>query len=610
MREYSSPLTLALPRHGNICDDIVHNAEHRPERAAFSRPVISPAGRTWAPVTAAAFLAQVRAVAKGLVMAGIQTGDRVVVLGRTRYEWTLTDYALWYCGAVGVPVYETSSQEQVAWILGDAQPRAAIVDTPAQATRVRDAAAGLLGDVWTLDGSPGAVAELTAAGTAVPDQDLEERRGALTPDHVATLIYTSGTTGMPRGCVLTHGAVMTEVSVANHELADLLAHDDAATLLVLPMAHVFARVIQVGAVRAGVRLGHVADFRQLETELVDFAPTFLLGVPRVFEKLFNAASQRAAVDGRSRLFDRATEVAIAWSQAADRPRGGRRARHRGGGPGPALRAQHALMERLVYARFRASLGGRCRYAVSGGAPLGERLGHFYRGAGVPVVEGYGLTETTGAVTVNPPDAIRVGSVGRPLPGTTIRVAPDGELLIRGGQVMRGYWNDAAATAEVLDAHRWLHSGDLGEIDAEGYVRITGRKKEIIVTASGKNVAAGMLETRVRAHPLVDQCLVVGDGRPYVAALVTLDPEAVADWARSRSVRGSLASLAADPDLRTEVQQAVDAANRTVSQAEWIRRVEVLPVTWSEETGELTASLKVRRNVVLRRYRQQIESLYL
>jgi long-chain acyl-CoA synthetase len=605
VREFSTPLASDLPTTGSLADDAVRNAEEDPERVAFSRPVHGPRGRTWLPVTAAQFLSDVRRTGKGLLATGVAAGDRVALLARTRYEWTVVDYALWYCGAVSVPLYESASEQEVAGILARSGARVAVVEGPAHAERVRRAAPDALDRMWVLDGTPRALETLAERGRDVRDEVLEERRAAVGPDTPASILFTSGTTGDPRGCELTHGAFLAEVTLAVHELRELFDDgaegEGAATLLVLPLAHVFARIVQVGAVRARVRLGHTEDVRHFLDDLADFAPTFLLGIPRVFEKVFNDASLRAAAAGRDRLFDRATETAIAWSASQDRRRG------------PVLRARHAVYDRLVYADLRAALGGRCRFAVSGGAPLGERLGHFYRGIGVPVLEGYGLTETTGAATVNLPDAHKIGTVGRPLPGTTVRVAEDGELLVRGPQVMRGYWADPDGTAEVLGADGWLRTGDLGEIDADGFVRVTGRRQEILVTAGGKNVAPGLLEDRLRSHPLVDQCLVVGDGRPYVGALVTLDPESVAMWAQTHHRRGGaaqLAQLVRDPDLRAELQRAVDEANRTVSQAESIRRFAVLPSRWTDEGGELTPSLKVRRSVVLRRHHRDIEALYL
>jgi len=507
-----------------------------------------------------------------------------------------------------VPVYETSSTETLGWVLLDSGARAAVVETPAHAERVEAALAGEgvqpLDHVWTQGGDEGASAGRGALqvlgdlGDAVTDDEVERRREAVIRDDVATLVYTSGTMGRSRGCVLTHGNVLFEVAAASRELSALFEEADAATLLVLPLAHVFARVVQVGALSAGVRLGHCDDVRRLPDDLRSFAPTFVLGVPRVFERIFTLASQQAAAAGQGRRFDRATDVAIAYSRALDQGR-----------PSPLLRSRHRVLDRLVFRAFREALGGRCRFAVSGGAPLGEQLAHFYRGIGVPLLEGYGLTESTGAVTVNAPDAVRIGTVGRPLPGTTIRIAEDGEILVAGGQVMHGYWRDGTATEAALTPDGWLRTGDLGEIDLEGYLRVTGRAKEILVTSGGKNVSPGVLEGRLRSHPLVGACLVVGDGRPYVGALVTLDREAVVAWAQEHGAKGSPQALAADPALLAELQTAVDRANAAVSPAESIRRFAVLPGEWSEETGELTPSLKLRRNVLLRRFREEIEALY-
>jgi long-chain acyl-CoA synthetase len=598
LREYSTPLTVALPATGNLTDDVVRNAEEAPDAAVLTRR--SPGSEDWEDVTAAQFLAEVRAVAKGLVASGVEAGDRVALMSRTRYEWTLVDYAIWFAGAVSVPVYETSSVEQVGHILRDSGARAAVVEGPSHLTRIAEVRSDLdeLRHVWSIEDN--AVSVLTNLGADVADADLETRRTTATPLDLATIIYTSGTTGSPKGCMLTHGNFMTELGVAVPELDELFAVDDAATLLFLPLAHVFARIIEVGAVKARVRLGHSADVRNLVRDLGQFRPTFVLAVPRVFEKVFNTAAQQATADGRGRIFERAAEVAIAWSRGLDSPRG-----H----ASPAVRAQHAAFSRLVYGRLRTALGGRCLYAVSGGAPLGERLGHFYRGIGLTVLEGYGLTETTAALTANTPGAVKVGTVGRPLPGTSVRVADDGELLFQGGQVFAGYWQDEPATAEVLERDGWFHTGDIGEIDDEGFVRITGRKKEILVTAGGKNVAPAVLEDRLRAHALVDQCMVVGDGRPFIAALVTLDEEALTAWATAHDKPTKVADLVDDADLRAELDEAVEDANKAVSRAESIRRYAVLPVAWTEEGGQLTPSLKLKRDVVMREHREDVADLY-
>jgi long-chain acyl-CoA synthetase len=592
VREYSSPLTVDLPTTGNLTDDVVRNGREHPDEVSFGRRTADG----WADVTAAGFLAEVTRVAKGLVGSGIEAGDRVALLSRTRYEWTLLDYAIWFAGAVAVPVYETSSADQIAWILSDSGATAIVVESADHAAKVEEAKADRVGRVWVLD--DGAVDDLTAVGVGVTDEELESRRAAATPETTATLIYTSGTTGHPKGCVITHGNFMFELGVAVDELHELFEGEDASTLLFLPLAHVFARIIQIGAVKARARLGHSGDAKDLMTDLAAFEPSFVLAVPRVFEKVFNTASQQAAADGRGRIFDLAANTAIAYSKALD-----------SGRPGPLLRARHAAFDRLVYGRLRDALGGRCRFAVSGGAPLGERLGHFYRGIGLVVLEGYGLTETSGAVTANRPELTKIGTVGRPLPGTTIRVADDGEVLVRGGQVFHGYWNNREATEEVLTPNGWLSTGDLGEIDDEGFLRITGRKKEIIVTAGGKNVSPTLLEDRIRAHPLVSQCMVVGDGEPFIAALVTIDPEAFDAWAELRGKSGDLSDLLQDPELRAEVQTAVDQANKTVSQAESVRKFRILPDDWTEESGQLTPSLKLRRGVVLRERGEDVDALY-
>jgi long-chain acyl-CoA synthetase len=597
VREFSTPLSIVVPTTGNLTDDVVANARDAGETAVFSRRTDDG----WVDVTAAQFHDEVRAVAKGLVAAGIEAGDCVALLSKTRYEWTLFDYAIWFAGAVTVPIYETSSAEQIGWILQDSGARAVVAEGPDHLARVREARqSGDLAElqhVWSIEDN--AVDVLGRLGSDIPDDLLEQRRTTATPLDLATLIYTSGTTGKPKGCMLTHGNFMFELGVAVDELGDLFDTDDASTLLFLPLAHVFARIIQVGCVKSRARMGHSADIKNLVADLGEFKPTFILAVPRVFEKVFNTASQRATADGRGRVFDRAADVAIAWSRAQD----GKKVPVR-------LRAQHALFDRLVYGKLRQALGGSCAYAISGGAPLGERLGHFYRGIGLTVLEGYGLTETTAALSANLPDATKIGTVGRPLPGTGVRVADDGELLFRGGQVFAGYWGNEAATSEALDRDGWFHTGDVGEVDDEGFVRITGRKKEILVTAGGKNVAPAVLEDRLRAHALVDQCLVVGDGQPFIGALVTIDRETYAAWAEQHDKPGDVADAIDDADLVAAVQVAVDDANKAVSKAEAIRKFTILPGEWTEEGGQLTPSLKLKRNVVVRESRGEIESLYL
>ncbi len=597
MREFAAPLSITIPTTGNLTDDVVVNAREAGDTAVFSRRTTDG----WVDVTAAHFHDEVRSVAKGLLAAGVEPGDRVALLSKTRYEWTLFDYAIWFAGAVSVPIYETSSAEQIGWILQDSGARAVVAEGPDHLARVREARqAGDLTElqhVWSIEDN--AVDVLDRLGSDIPDEVLEQRRTTATPLDLATLIYTSGTTGKPKGCMLTHANFMFELGVAVDELGDLFDTEDASTLLFLPLAHVFARIIQVGCVKSRARMGHSADIKNLVADLGEFRPTFILAVPRVFEKVFNTASQRATADGRGAIFDRAADVAIAWSRAQD----GTRVPVR-------LRAQHALFDRLVYGKLRQALGGSCAYAISGGAPLGERLGHFYRGIGLTVLEGYGLTETTAALSANLPDATRIGTVGRPLPGTAVRVADDGELLFRGGQVFAGYWGNEAATSEAIDRDGWFHTGDVGEVDDEGFVRITGRKKEILVTAGGKNVAPAVLEDRLRAHALVDQCLVVGDGQPFIGALVTIDRETYLGWAEEHGKSADIADVVEDDDLVAAVQGAVDEANKAVSKAEAIRKFTILPGEWTEEGGQLTPSLKLKRNVVVRESRGEIEALYL
>jgi long-chain acyl-CoA synthetase len=596
VREFSTPLTIEVPPTGNLTDDVVTSAAEAPDRVVFSRP--GEAG--WEDVTAAQFLADVSAVAKGLIASGIEPGDRVALISKTRYEWTLLDYAIWFAGAVTVPIYETSAADQISWILQDSGAKAVVAETPVHLARIAEVRKSLddLNHVWSL--ADNAVTVLGRIGHDVADDELEKRRTTATPLDLATLIYTSGTTGRPKGCMLTHGNFMFELGVATDELDDLFG-GEASTLLFLPLAHVFARIIQVGAVKRRTRLGHSADIKHLVEDLQEFRPSFILAVPRVFEKVFNTASQKATADGRGVIFARAAEVAIAYSRGLDTAKGK---------ASLAVRAQHALFDRLVYGKLRDALGGSCVYAVSGGAPLGDRLGHFYRGIGLNVLEGYGLTETTGALTVNVPGGTKIGTVGRPIPGTSVRVADDGELLFRGGQVFAGYWGNEEATSAALERDGWFHTGDVGEVDDEGFVRITGRKKEILVTAGGKNVAPAPLEDRIRAHALVSQCMVVGDRQPFIAALVTIDPESFPTWAEAHGKTGSIADLVDDPELRAEVEAAVEDANKTVSKAESIRKFTILPDDWTEEGGQLTPSLKLKRNVVLRECKDLIAELYL
>jgi len=594
VRELSVPPVVTVAAEENLTDPLWRNAED-PELVQFARR----GGDGWVDVTAAQFRDQVVGLAGGLIAAGVGAGDRVALMSKTRYEWSLFDYAIWAAGGVVVPIYETSSAEQVEWILSDSGAVACVVETDTHAETVAGVRDGLadLGNVWQIDA--GAVDELTAAGEAVGPENVEQRRRSRTAEDVATLIYTSGTTGRPKGCVLTHRNLASCIGNAIPGLRSMF-NSEAATLLFLPLAHAFARMIQIGAVAGQAKLAHTSDIANLLPDLASFRPTFVLSVPRVFEKVYNTAKQRAYADSRGPIFDRAERTAIEYSKALD-----------SGGPGVRLRLRHKLFDRLVYSRLRAALGGRCERAISGGAPLGARLAHFYRGIGITVYEGYGLTETSPATNVNLEDAIRIGTVGRPLPGVTERIADDGEILIKGDLVFGGYWHNEAATSDAIDADGWFHTGDIGELDDDGYLAITGRKKELIVTAGGKNVAPAVLEDRVRANPLVSQCVVVGDGRPFIAALVTLDPEALEAWLKQhdRPAGKPLSAAADDPGVREEIQSAIDDANRAVSRAEAIRQFRILSDDFTVASGHLTPSLKVKRNEVLKGYADDISSIY-
>ncbi|MEU6345097.1 AMP-dependent synthetase/ligase [Streptomyces sp. NPDC046977] len=596
MREFSLPALYEVPADGNLTDLIRRNAAQHPDVAVIARK--TPAG-DWADVTATAFLAEVRAAAKGLIASGVHPGDRVALISRTRYEWTLFDFAVWSAGAVTVPVYETSSAEQVEWILSDSGAVATIVETEAHEKSVESVRERLpqLKHVWRIEG--GAVETLTAAGTDIAEATVDERGAYAKADSPATIVYTSGTTGRPKGCVLSHRAFFAECGNVVERLKPLFRTGDSSVLLFLPLAHVFGRLVEVASVMAPIKLGHVSDIKNLTGELSSFRPTMLLGVPRVFEKVYNSARAQAQAGGKGKIFDKASDVAIEFSRALDSANG----------PSLGLRFKHKVFDRLVYSKLRAVLGGRAEYSISGGAPLGERLGHFYRGIGFTVLEGYGLTESCAATAFNPWDRTKIGTVGQPLPGSTVRIADDGEVLLHGEHLFSGYWNNEAATAEAV-TDGWFHSGDIGALDEDGYITITGRKKEIIVTAGGKNVAPAVIEDRIRAHALVAECMVVGDGKPFIGALVTLDEEFLPRWAEQHGKAGrTAAALREDPDLLAEVQSAVDDGNAAVSKAEAVKKFRVLATQFTEESGHVTPSLKLKRNVVLREFADEIAAIY-
>ena len=593
MNEITIPSIIPPAVAGNLTNLIAERAWFEPERVVVSRPL----GDGWQAVTAKEYEAEIRSVAKGLIASGISIGDRVAIMAKTRYEWTVLDFAIWFAGAVPVPIYETSSAEQVDWILTDSASVAIIVETPALVDLVKPVMPAGCKNIWNI--TDNALATLITAGKSISDDEISKRREALKPETLATLIYTSGTTGKPKGVHLTHGNFLSECGNVVNGASDLFLKPGGSTLLFLPVAHVFGRMVQIGAITAGLHLAHCSDITKLPADLGTFKPTFVLAVPRIFEKIFNGAEAKAEAAGKGKIFHKAVEIAVSYSVAMD----GKRV-------SPLLKLKHGLFDKLVYSKIRAGLGGRVEAAISGGAPLGERLGHFYRGAGIRVLEGYGLTETTAGATLNLTAAHKVGSVGKPIPGTTIKIAEDGEVLIKGPIVMKGYWQNDAANAEVFTNDNYFRSGDLGKLDDEGYLYITGRKKELIVTAGGKNVAPAVLEDRLRANPLISQCMVVGDNKPFIAALVTLDPDSIKPWAVANKKEGaSIADLTKDPTLLAVIQTAVDEANKAVSRAESIRKFTVLPVDFTIPGGQLTAKLSVKRHVVAQQFAREIDELF-
>ncbi|HET7660726.1 MAG TPA: AMP-dependent synthetase/ligase [Oryzihumus sp.] len=596
MKDIAVPPLVPARTEGNLSDLPARNGAERPEAIAFSRRE----GDAWVDVSNERFLREVRALAKGLMAAGIGVGDRVAIMSKTRYEWTLSDFAVWTAGAVAVPIYETSSPEQVNWILSDSGATGIILETPAHAATLSEVRHQLpaLAHVWQIDA--GDLDTLARQGESVTSADLDARRAKVNRADTATIIYTSGTTGRPKGCQLTHDNFMALAENTVERLGSVVAVEGASTLLFLPLAHVFARFIEVLCVASGARMGHSADIKNLLADFGTFQPTFILSVPRVFEKIYNSSEQKATAEGKGKIFQAAADTAIAWSKAHDEG---------SGKPGLGLALRHKVFDRLVYGKLRAAMGGKVLYAVSGGAPLGTRLGHFYRGIGLTVLEGYGLTETTAPATVNTPELIKIGTVGAPLPGISIRIADDGEVLVKGINVFASYHNNEQATAESLQ-DGWFHTGDIGELDDDGFLKITGRKKELLVTAGGKNVAPAVLEDRLRAHPLISQCIVVGDQKPFIAALITLDAEMLPQWAKNNGLDGlSMEDAPANEAIRAEIQRAVDSANKAVSKAESIRKFTVLPGDFTEENGYLTPSLKLKRNIVMKDFGDQVEALY-
>ncbi len=594
MREIHEPELVALPDHGSLTDSLRRHALETPNRITLVRR----SGEDWIDTTASEFHSLVRDTAKGLLASGVRTGDRVALMSRTRYEWTVIDYAIWYAGAVTVPVYETSALEQLQWILRDSGAVALIVETQRHLDLVHRTTETVVANRWVIDS--GALEQLALAGSAISDAELDARRSVVDWDDLATIVYTSGTTGMPKGCEITHRNLQFVATSAASAIPEVLRDKSNSTMLFLPLAHIFGRIIQVVVVDQGLKLSHAPDAKNLVDDLAVSRPTFLLAVPRVFEKVYNAARQKAESEGKGRIFDHAVRVCIAYSKATER------------GHAPlGLALQHKLFDALVYSKIRERLGGNVRWVISGGAALGERLGHFFRGIDVTVLEGYGLTETTAPLCVNRVQRFRIGSVGPALPGVSIRIAEDGEVLGRGDVVFRGYWSNPRATSEALDVEGWFHTGDIGRLDDEGFLFITGRKKELLVTANGKNVAPAPLEDRIRAHALVSQCLVVGDARPFVAALITLDGEALGPWARAHGLpeTATATDLCTNAELLDDIQHAVDAANSKVSHAEGVRKFVVLNTDWTEAGGQMTPSLKVKRKVVMEQCAADIDAMY-
>lgn len=598
MREISVPANYTIDPSASTVDVVFDVARTDPDSVRIKRLVAG----TWEPVTSKQYEQEILGVAKGLVAQGVKPGDRVALVSSTRYEWPLIDFAIWAVGAVTVPVYETSSSGQIDWILEDSDAVLMIIEGAKQAAEVAELK-GLHNvqrvlQIDPADGDPGAVATLTAEGAEITEDQVHAGRADVKAEDLATLIYTSGTTGRPKGCELTHSNLMSEAeAILSSPFGDAIR--GGSNVMFLPLAHVLARAVNIACFKGGALVGHFNDTKNLVPQFSIFQPTLILSVPRVFEKVYASAQQSAVDGGKGKIFDAAVQTAIEYSQAQDT-----------GGAGLILKAKHTLFDKLVYGKLKAALGGNCKVAISGGAPLGARLGHFFRGVGVTVMEGYGLTETTAAITVNVAGAQKIGTVGRPLAGQAAKIAEDGEILLKGSVVFRGYWHNEEATKAAIE-DGWFHTGDLGSIDEDGYLSITGRKKELIVTAGGKNVSPAGLEDALRSNPLISQAMVVGDAQPYIAALVTIDPEAFPQWkaANGKPESATVTDLRNDPDLVAEINKAVAAANETVSKAEAIKKVRILPEDFSEETGEMTPTMKVKRNVVSQKYADDIAELY-
>ncbi|MCK6090046.1 AMP-dependent synthetase/ligase [Micrococcus endophyticus] len=604
MREISEPYHPRLSPESNITDFLERQAEERPDHGLFA---VADEQDQWTDVSARDARERVRALAKGLIAAGVGAGDRVGLMAATRLEWTLVDFAIWYAGAVTVPIYETSSATQVAWIVEDADVCAVVAGDESLVKTVRDAVhrehLPELRGVWVMDvagGEPGSgLDELAALGADVSDEDLEARRSAANLEDLATIIYTSGTTGRPKGCELTHENFAELVNQTLSSSLGEVVRPDTSTVLFIPLAHVFARFVSVLTVAAGARCGHVTDIKRLSNSLQTFQPSFVLAVPRVFEKIYNAALLNAQSGGKDKIFRRGADVAVRWSRALD-----------SGKMTAPLRLQRAFYSALIYRRIRAAMGGRLEYAVSGGGPLSPDLAHFFRGVGLTILEGYGLTETTAPITVGRPGRLKIGTVGLPLGGNAVRIAEDGEILTRGTSLMRGYHNRPEANEEAFE-DGWFRTGDLGSLDEEGFLTITGRKKELLVTAGGKNVAPAMLEDAIRSDALISQVMVVGDAKPFIAAIVTLDADTLPSWLAAHGLPKDLdvAAAAKEERVRRHVQEIVDKASSAVSRAEGIREFRILDRDFSMEEGHMTPSLKMKRAVIMQDFAAEIADIY-
>jgi long-chain acyl-CoA synthetase len=595
--------TPAAPLEIAADDNVIAALFAREERERGANGFAYRDGDRFVDVTLGAFCDDVRAVAAGLAGLGIVPGSAVCLFSRTRYEFSIVDYAILAAGCHTVPIYETDSDEQIKWVASNSGAVAIVIEDLGLRKEFDQAAPSLpdVAHVFVIE--DGGLDELKAAGASVTADEVERRWRGITHDQLATIVYTSGTTGLPKGCALTHGNAISEVRAVAQAAPELLQPGNS-TLAFLPLAHVLARVVQWAAVSCGVQVGYATSINNLTTELKLFPPTMVVAVPRVFEKVFNGARAQAGKGLKTKLFDRAADVSIAMS-----------AQRQAGKRSFLTRAEFAVYDKLVYSKLRAALGGKLRWAISGGAPLGTRLGNFFNGLGLDVLEGYGLTETTAAITANAPGAMRIGTVGRAVPGATVRIADDGEVLLKGPMVFSGYWRNQEATAEAIDDDGWFHSGDLGALDADGYLSITGRKKDLIITAGGKNVQPAELEDSLSSDPLVGQSIVVGDNQPFIGALISLDPEELPKWAaehgKGEGVRADqlAAKLADDPDLRAHLQKAVDKANGSVSRAESIREFRILPQELTVDGGELTPTLKVKRKVVLEKFAAEVDSIY-